>query len=64
MTAFNQNNASMGWNAGVVVERIFMPSRSAKLESLYLDLASSGITGTFGLNHGYHRHPQVNIVSA
>ena len=64
VTAFNQNNAPMGWNDGVVVECIFMPSRSAKLESLYIDLASSGITGTFGLNYGYDRHPQVNIVSA
>jgi outer membrane immunogenic protein len=56
VTAFNQNNARTGWNAGGGGECLFMPNWSAKLESLYVDLASGCATGTVGWNYGYHRH--------
>jgi hypothetical protein len=56
VTSFNQNNAPTGWNAGGDVECLFMPNWFAKLESLYIDLASNGASGTVDWNCGYHRH--------
>ena len=43
---------------------MFAPNWSAKVEYLYADLQSGGITGAFGYNYGYHFHPEINIVRA
>jgi outer membrane immunogenic protein len=53
-----------GWTAGGGVEYMFSPRWSAKVEYLYADLSSGGMTGGFGWSYGYHDHPQVNIVRA
>jgi outer membrane immunogenic protein len=60
----NYSNVRTGWTAGGGVEWMFMPNWSAKAEYLYTDLNSSGNTGPFGFQVGYHRHPQFNTVRA
>lgn len=62
--AWNQTNIRSGWTAGGGLEWMFAPNWSAKVEYLYADLQSGGITGTFGYNYGYHFHPEINIVRA
>ncbi len=64
VSAWNQTNIRTGWTAGGGVEWMFAPNWSAKVEYLYADLQSGGITGTFGYNYGYHFHPELNIVRA
>ncbi len=64
VSAWNQTNIRTGWTAGGGVEWMFAPRWSAKVEYLYADLQSGGITGTFGYNYGYHFHPELNIVRA
>ncbi len=60
-----RSNTSTGWTAGGGVEWMFAPHWSAKLEYLYVDLASSGITGAFtGWELGKNFHPQINVVRA
>ena len=64
VSAWNQTNIRSGWTAGGGLEWMFAPNWSAKVEYLYADLQSGGITGTFGYNYGYHFHPEINIVRA
>ena len=64
VSAFNFSNTRTGWTAGGGVEWLFLPNWSAKLEYLYVDLDSSGTTGGWGFNWGYHNHPQLNVVRA
>jgi outer membrane immunogenic protein len=65
VTAFQQSNTSTGWTAGGGAEWLFAPHWSAKLEYLYVDLASSGINGAFtGWELGNNHHPQINVVRA
>ncbi len=56
------SNTRTGWTAGGGLEWMFMPNWSAKVEYLYTDLSSSGTTGYYGYNYGYHVHPQFNTV--
>ena len=46
VTAFQQSNTSTGWTAGGGAEWLFAPHWSAKIEYLYVDLASSNFTIT------------------
>ncbi|MFY9654985.1 MAG: outer membrane beta-barrel protein [Methylocystis sp.] len=62
--AGNYNNTRTGWTAGGGLEWMLAPHISAKIEYLYADLDSGGMTGGWGWNYGYHLHPQVNIVRA
>ncbi len=64
VSAWSQTNIRSGWTAGGGLEWMFAPNWSAKVEYLYADLQSGGITGTFGYNYGYHFHPEINIVRA
>jgi outer membrane immunogenic protein len=56
------SNTRTGWTAGGGVEWMFMPNWSAKVEYLFTDLSSGGVTGGWGWNWGNHRHPQFNTV--
>jgi len=62
VTALNQSNTRTGWTAGGGVEWRFLPNWSAKVEYLYTDLSSGGVTGGFGWNYGYNAHPEFNTV--
>ncbi len=62
--AWGQSNTRTGWTAGGGLEWMFAPNWSAKVEYLYMDLSSGGVTGGWGWNYGYHFHPEVNIVRA
>ncbi|HMK90868.1 MAG TPA: outer membrane beta-barrel protein [Methylocystis sp.] len=62
VTAFNSSNTRTGWTAGGGLEWMFASNWSAKLEYLFMDLDSGGVTGAWGWNYGYHRHPQVNVL--
>ncbi len=62
--AWAQTNTRTGWTAGGGLEWMFAPNWSAKVEYLYADLDSGGVTGGWGWNYGYNFHPQVNIVRA
>jgi outer membrane immunogenic protein len=65
VTAFQRSNTSTGWTAGGGAEWLFSPHWSAKIEYLYVDLASSGINGAFtGWELGNNHHPQINVVRA
>jgi outer membrane immunogenic protein len=65
VTAFQRSNTSTGWTAGGGAEWLFAPHWSAKIEYLYVDLASSGINGAFtGWQLGNNHHPQINVVRA
>jgi outer membrane immunogenic protein len=64
VSAWGQNNIRTGWTAGGGLEWMFAPNWSAKVEYLYADLDSGGVTGGWGWNYGYNFHPQVNIVRA
>ena len=65
VTAFQRSNTSTGWTAGGGVEWMFAPHWSAKVEYLYVDLASSGINGAYtGWELGNNHHPQLNVVRA
>jgi outer membrane immunogenic protein len=64
VTAFNQSNTRTGWTAGGGAEWLFNPNWSAKVEYLFTDLSSGGVTGGWGYDYGYHRHPQFNTVRA
>jgi outer membrane immunogenic protein len=65
VTVFQRSNTSTGWTAGGGAEWLFAPHWSAKLEYLYVDLASSGINGAFtGWELGNNHHPQINVVRA
>jgi outer membrane immunogenic protein len=62
---FQRSNTSTGWTAGGGAEWLFAPHWSAKLEYLYVDLASSGIYGAYtGWELGNNHHPQINVVRA
>jgi outer membrane immunogenic protein len=56
------SNTRTGWTVGGGVEWLFLPNWSAKLEYLYTDLSSSGVSGWNGYNYGYHVHPEFNTV--
>jgi outer membrane immunogenic protein len=58
------NNTRTGWTAGGGLEWMMAPNISVKVEYLYADLSSGGVTGGFGWNYGYNMHPEVNIVRA
>ena len=61
--AFQRSNTSTGWTAGGGLEWLFAPHWSAKIEYLYVDLASSGIYGAYtGWELGNNRHPELNVV--
>ena len=60
--AFGFSNTRTGWTAGGGLEWLFAPHWSAKVEYLYVDLASNGTTGAFGWTLGNHFHPQLNVV--
>jgi outer membrane immunogenic protein len=63
VTAFQRSNTSTGWTAGGGIEWQFAPHWSAKLEYLYVDLASSGIYGAYtGWELGNNHHPEINVV--
>jgi len=63
VTAFQRSNTSTGWTAGGGIEWMFAPHWSAKLEYLYVDLASSGIYGAYtGWELGNNHHPEINVV--
>ena len=65
VTAFQRSNTSTGWTAGGGAEWMFAPHWSAKIEYLYVDLASSGINGAYtGWDLGNNHHPQINVVRA
>ena len=55
--AFRRSNTSTGWTAGGGVEWLFAPHWSAKVEYLYVDLASSGINGASPAWNWAHNHP-------
>jgi outer membrane immunogenic protein len=60
---FQRSNTSTGWTAGGGLEWMFAPHWTAKVEYLYVDLASSGINGAFtGWELGNNHHPQLNVV--
>jgi outer membrane immunogenic protein len=56
------SNTRTGWTAGGGVEWMFWPNWSAKVEYLYTDLSSGGATTWNGIQLGYRRHPQFNVV--
>ena len=63
VTAFQRSNTRTGWTAGGGIEWLFAPHWSAKLEYLYVDLASSGIYGAYtGWELGNNHHPEINVV--
>jgi len=62
--AWGYNNTPTGWTAGGGLEWMFAPRWSAKVEYLYIDLSSGGLTGVNGWNYGYNFHPQINVVRA
>jgi outer membrane immunogenic protein len=64
VTAFNLSNTRTGWTAGGGGEWLFNPNWSAKIEYLFTDLSSGGVTGGWGWDYGYHNHPQFNVVRA
>jgi len=65
VTVFQRSNTSTGWTAGGGAEWLFAPHWSAKLEYLYVDLASSGINGAYtGWELGNNHHPEINVVRA
>ena len=48
---FNESHTNVGWTAGIGAEYGFAPNWSAKIEYLYVDLASSNFVTT-GASHG------------
>ncbi len=64
VSAWSYNNTPTGWTAGGGLEWMFAPRWSAKVEYLYIDLSSGGLTGANGWNWGYRFHPEINVVRA
>jgi outer membrane immunogenic protein len=64
VSAWSYNNTPTGWTAGGGLEWMFAPRWSAKIEYLYIDLSSGGLTGANGWNWGYRFHPEINVVRA
>jgi len=64
VSAWGVSNTPTGWTAGGGLEWMFAPNWSAKVEYLYIDLSSGGLSGANGWNYGYNFHPEINVVRA